>query len=103
MTDDNVTPIPARKPVGLEIPEGDDWLPATHTDPEITMNDDDDRITFRDQAALDAYVAEALADFARANRDRMAEAWGGDSGWLTTGTKIADLVCEWLLEAADED
>ena len=35
---------------------------------------------------------DALAEL----RDDMAEAFGGDEAWLTTGTKVADLVRGWL-------
>jgi len=46
--------------------------------------------------------AEALREFATTERAAMAEAWGGDASWLTTGTKVADVVADWLTEAADE-
>ena len=28
--------------------------------------------------------------------NEMAEAWGGDAAWLTTGSKVATLVGDWL-------
>lgn len=37
-------------------------------------------------------------------REQMAEAWGGDAMWLTTGRKVADLVADaWLPEAAADE
>ena len=30
--------------------------------------------------------------------DQMAEAWGRDAAWLTTGSKVADLVGDWLAD-----
>lgn len=30
--------------------------------------------------------------------DEMAEAWGGDAAWLTTGSKVATLVGDWLAD-----
>lgn len=45
----------------------------------------------------------ALRNAANYFRTEMARAWGGDSSWLTTGTKIADLVADVLNGLADDD
>lgn len=42
--------------------------------------------------------ASTLADDARA----MAAVWGGDSMWITTGTKQAELMAEWIESALAE-
>lgn len=42
----------------------------------------------------------ALLDFA-ARRHEMAQVWGHDALWLTTGTKVAALVAEWAKEEAE--
>jgi hypothetical protein len=49
-------------------------VPAPQGEPEITMSMDSDSITFRDQAALDAHVAEAL-DAALAPIRALVETW----------------------------
>lgn len=33
----------------------------------------------------------------------MANAWGGDSSWLTTGSKVAAVVADWLHGEVDGD
>lgn len=43
-------------------------------------------------------AADSLADDARA----MAAVWGGDSMWITTGSKQADLMAEWIQSALTE-
>lgn len=45
--------------------------------------------------AVTAARAEVLAKV-RELPPLMAVAWGGDQSWLTTGTKVADLVADWL-------
>ena len=45
--------------------------------------------------AVAAARAEVLAKV-REFPPLMADAWGGDQSWLTTGTKVADLVADWL-------
>lgn len=44
--------------------------------------------------------AEALSGTARDFRETAAEVWGGDLAWLTTGTKVANLVADWLDDSA---
>ena len=44
----------------------------------------------------------ALRDAAAYFRTEMARAWGGNASWLTTGTKVADLVADVLNELADD-
>lgn len=52
---------------------------------------------------LDAQKAKWRAEVLRAvDTDAMAEAWGHDATWFTTGRKVADLVRCWLDEAADD-
>ena len=36
-------------------------------------------------------------------RSEMSLAWGGERSWLTSGTRVADLVASILEELADED
>lgn len=50
-------------------------------------------------AEYDDAVAAARAEVLAKVREfppLMADAWGGDQSWLTTGTKVADLVADWL-------
>ena len=44
--------------------------------------------------------AEALRTAARRFVEDMAPAWGGDSQWLTTGTRVAEVVACVLREMA---
>lgn len=50
--------------------------------------------------------AEALRTAARCFVDDMADAWGGDSQWLTTGTRVAEVVAcvlrEWAADMEGE-
>lgn len=46
--------------------------------------------------------AAVLREAAEVFRTEMAGWWGGDSAWLTTGTKVASLVAGVLDEMADE-
>lgn len=67
------------------------------------------RAVTTNDATLDAVLPDMLAQ-ARAARDaewqrhlnalpdEMAEAWGGDATWLTTGNKVATLVGDWLAD-----
>lgn len=66
-------------------------------------------VTTNDAATFDAVLPDMFAQ-ARAARDaewqrhlnalpdEMAEAWGGDATWLTTGNKVATLVGDWLAD-----
>lgn len=45
--------------------------------------------------------AEALRDAADMSRD-LANAWGNDAAWMTTGTKVADLWASILTDQAEE-
>lgn len=50
------------------------------------------------EAEVEARALEAVAD--DETRDEMAAAWGRGAAWYTTGTKVADVVCDWLRETA---
>lgn len=53
-----------------------------------------------DAALVRLSQAEALRSAARHFIDDMADAWGGDSQWLTTGTRVAEVVACVLREMA---
>ena len=60
-----------------------------------------------DESAVEAIVAarvaaarEEAAAMVEALPAEMDAAWGGDAAWLTTGTKVAALVSDWLDELA---
>lgn len=46
--------------------------------------------------------AEVLREYANEQHALMAQAWGGDRSWLTSGTKVANVVRDWILEDANE-
>lgn len=58
------------------------------------------------ESIVAARVAEAkaqvLREYANEQHGHMAEAWGGDRSWHTTGTKVANVVRDWILEDANE-
>ena len=45
---------------------------------------------------------DALVRALREMPPQMADAWGNDSAWLTTGTNVADLVGAWIEETIAE-
>ena len=47
-------------------------------------------------ALVEREVRRALTEAADMLRTEAAEAWGGDSSWLTTGTRVANLAAEWI-------
>ena len=47
-------------------------------------------------AIVEREVRRALTEAADMLRTEAAEAWGGDSSWLTTGTRVANLAAEWI-------
>ena len=51
-------------------------------------------------AARVAAAREEAAAMVEALPAEMDAAWGGDAAWLTTGTKVAALVSDWLDELA---
>ena len=57
---------------------------------------------FADAPTRAEVEVQALREFAERATPNMADAWGKNSTWLTTGTKVADLVRDWLLGAAIE-
>ena len=50
----------------------------------------------------DAIRAEAFAEAEQALRD-MANTWGGDLTWVTTGTRVADVAASVIRDLARED
>lgn len=72
-----------------------------------SANDEDDQCTttprviettYEAVARVKAEVLARVEEFA-ADPSIMADAWGNDAAWFTTGTKVADLVSCWLREA----
>ena len=59
-----------------------------------------------DAALVRVGQAEALREAARRFVGDMADAWGGDSQWLTTGTRVAEVVAcvlrEWAADLEGE-
>lgn len=49
-----------------------------------------------------AVQSEALRTAARAFVTEMGDTWGGNSQWLTTGTRVAEVVACVLREMADD-
>lgn len=58
--------------------------------------------TYEAVAALVAAERVRLLVALAAQPDRMAEAWGRDAAWLTTGTKVAEVVRDWLADLSTE-
>lgn len=76
---------------------------------EIKGNAHHDAATFliaSDAALVRVGQAEALREAARRFVGDMADAWGGDSQWLTTGTRVAEVVAcvlrEWAADLEGE-
>ena len=55
-----------------------------------------------DAALVRLAQSEALRTAARTFVTEMGDTWGGDSQWLTTGTRVAEVVACVLREMADD-
>lgn len=56
----------------------------------------------RPEAPMPEADYDALVSALREMPDRMAEAWGGNTSWLTTGASVAEVVRDWLTETIEE-